>query len=121
MDCIVLILFAPPIFISTNKRVQFGIYRCDLNITFVLHSALDILRLNISNHNKVLHPSITMRRAHISNLFHSFKLIVPEITVVVHLGVVTEEVFVNYTIEACNLKGCNSYTVYLRSASTYFF
>ncbi|XP_052103116.1 uncharacterized protein LOC127736593 [Mytilus californianus] len=108
---------APPIFISTNKRVQFGQYKCDLNITVVLYSKLDIILLKISNDNRVLHPRITKGRPHTHDIFHGFKLKVHEITIVFHLGLATEEEFVNYTIDACNIKGCNSYTVYLRSGN----
>lgn len=115
------ISLAPPIFISTNKRVQFGQYNSELNITVVLYSILELqhVQLQISNHNRNLYPKITKRRAHIHNRFHGFKFIVPKLTVVFHLGVATEEDFVNYTLDACNIKGCTSYTVYLRSASTY--
>ncbi|CAC5393266.1 HMCN [Mytilus coruscus] len=108
-------VLSPPIFISTNKRVQLGQYRYELNITVSLYSKLDIIQLKISNHNRVLRPRITKGRARTPDIFHDLKLKLPEITVVFHLGLATEEDFVNYTLEACNIKGCNSYTVYLRS------
>lgn len=112
------IILAPPIFIPTNKRVQFGQYRHELNITVVVYSKLDIIPLKISNHNRVLRPNFTTERVHTDALFYGLKLKQHEITIVCHLGVATEKDFVNYTLEACNMKGCNSFTVHLRSAST---
>lgn len=112
------ISLAPPIFISTNKRVQFGQYNSELNITVVLYSILE-LHLKISNHNRNLYPRITKRRVHTHDIFHGFKVIVPDIIVVFRLGVAREQDFVNYTIDACNIKRCTSYNVYLRSGSTY--
>lgn len=117
---IIIILLAPPIFLATNRRVQFGQYGRDLNITVVLYSKLDIIQLNVSKLNKTLKPNITMSRFHTPDLFRGLDVRVSEITVVFSLGLATKEDFVNYTIDACNREGCNAYYVYLKSASTYF-
>ncbi|CAC5393278.1 unnamed protein product [Mytilus coruscus] len=108
---------APPIFISTNRRVQLGQYGCELNITAFLYSKPENIQLNISNQNKILQPRITHERVRAHDLFYSVNVTVSAIKLVFHLGLASKNDFANYSIEACNPKGCNTFTVDIRSTN----
>ncbi|CAC5393252.1 [Mytilus coruscus] len=105
----------PPIFVSTNQRVQYGQYERELNITVLLFNRSGNILLNISNHNQYLQPRITKERVDTQDVLHGVHVTVSAVKVVFYMGLATKEHFGNYTIEACNNEGCNTYIVYMRS------
>ncbi|XP_052079794.1 uncharacterized protein LOC127717955 [Mytilus californianus] len=105
----------PPIFVSTNQRVQYGQCERGLNITVFLFTRSANISLNISNHKKYLQPKITQERVDTHDILHGVNVTVSTVKVVFYMGLATREHFGNYTVVACNFEGCNRYIVNIRS------
>lgn len=76
--------------------------------------------LNISKDNQNLQPQISKERVDTHDVLHEVNVTISAVKVVFDMGLAKRQQFGNYTIEACNEEGCNTYIVNMRSGGKPF-
>ncbi|XP_071149213.1 cell adhesion molecule DSCAM-like [Mytilus edulis] len=107
----------PPIFVKANKPIQFGQYRQEINLTVFLYNKFGSIQTNITKENKMLNIQTTEEKIVTNDVFHNVNVSVNGIKITFKIVLDKAEDFNDYTITACNQKGCNEYMVMIKSAS----
>ncbi|XP_076088315.1 neural cell adhesion molecule 1-like [Mytilus galloprovincialis] len=107
----------PPIFVKANKPIQFGQYRQEINLTVFLYNKFGSIQTNITKENKMLNIQTTEEKIVTNDVFHNVNVTVNVIKKTFKIVLDKAEDFNDYTITACNKKGCNAYMVMIKSAN----
>ncbi|CAC5372146.1 CADM4 [Mytilus coruscus] len=106
----------PPIFVITNKPIQFGRYGQKMNLTVLLYNKYGTIQTTISKQNEPLHTETIQETIKTQDISHDVILTVSGIKITFQLTLDKIEDFTDYTIKACNEMGCNELTVKITPA-----
>ncbi|VDI77322.1 Hypothetical predicted protein, partial [Mytilus galloprovincialis] len=106
---------APPIFVSANRPIQYGRFGEKTNLRVHLYTTYGTIQTNISKRNEILKIHGRQKRILTHDMFHGVYVTVFGIKITFQLKLANIEDFTDYTIKACNNKGCNVFTVKVTS------
>ncbi|XP_052079070.1 uncharacterized protein LOC127717470 [Mytilus californianus] len=105
----------PPTFVNSNKQIQIGRYGKEINLTVLVYNKYGKLKTNLSKQNKYLNAHEIQEMIRIQAMVYGVNITVACIKITFQLTLDEIEDFTDYTIEACNKKGCNKLTVKIKS------
>ncbi|VDI11168.1 Hypothetical predicted protein [Mytilus galloprovincialis] len=104
-----------PIFVNANEPIQYGRYGEKTNLKVHLYNKYGTIQTTISKRNEILNIHGRQEKVLTQDIFHDINVTVSgiKITFLLTLGRIDD--FTDYTIKACNNKGCNVFTVKVTS------
>ncbi|VDI57359.1 Hypothetical predicted protein [Mytilus galloprovincialis] len=106
----------PPIFSNGNKPIQFGRYAQKMNLTVLMNNKFGTIQTYyISKQNETLDIQGRQEKIKLHDIVQDVNVTVSGIKIIFQLTLYTAEDFTDYTIKACNQKGCNELTVKVKS------
>ncbi|CAC5418263.1 unnamed protein product [Mytilus coruscus] len=105
----------PPKFVNSNKQIQIGRYGKEINLTVLVYNKYGTLKTNLSKRNKSLNAHEIQESIEIHEMVYDVNVTLACITITFQLTLDEIEDFTDYTIEACNKKGCHQLTVKIKS------
>ncbi|XP_071149256.1 nephrin-like isoform X2 [Mytilus edulis] len=104
----------PPKFVNSNKEIQFGRYGKETNLTVLVYNKYGTLKTNLLQRNKTLNIHGLQRSINIHEMVQDVNITVACIQIIFQLTLNRKEDCTDYTIEACNKKGCNELMVKIK-------
>ncbi|CAG2226571.1 unnamed protein product [Mytilus edulis] len=104
----------PPKFVNSNKQIQFGRYGKETNLTVLVYNKYGTLKTNLLQRNKTLNIHGLQRSINIHEMVQDVNITVACIQIIFQLTLNRKEDCTDYTIEACNKKGCNELMVKIK-------
>ncbi|XP_076107481.1 cell adhesion molecule DSCAM-like [Mytilus galloprovincialis] len=104
----------PPSFVNSNKQIQFGRYGKEMNLTVLVYNKYGTLKTNLLQRNKTLNVNELQKSIDIHEMVHDVNITVACIKIIFQLTLNKIEDCTDYTIEACNKKGCNELMVKIK-------
>ncbi|CAC5394317.1 unnamed protein product [Mytilus coruscus] len=106
----------PPVFLNANDPIQFGRYGQKMNVSVLLYNKFGTIQTDILKLNESLNIYGRQETIRTHDMFHDVNVRVSGIKITFQLTLDKIEDFRDYTIKACNEKGCNKLTVKIRSS-----
>ncbi|CAC5372894.1 unnamed protein product [Mytilus coruscus] len=107
-------ILIPPKFVNSNKQIQIGRYGKEINLTVLVYNKYGTLKTNLSKRNKSLNAHGIQESIQIHEMVYGVNVTMACIEITFQLTLDEIEDFTDYTLEACNKKGCNELTVKIK-------
>lgn len=104
-----------PVFINANDPIQFGCYGQEMDVSVFVYNKYGTLQTTISKSSKPLNKKGIQKTILKQDIFHGVKVTVAVTNIKFQLTLDGIDGFTNYTVNACNKKGCNAFTVKVTS------
>lgn len=107
---------APPVFVAHNTPVQNGQYGKELELKIHVYDKFYNGTVSIKTKDTTVKMNAKMERIITYDIFHGVNITVWGQQFTMDLPLTSENDFGNYTLEACNIVGCNYFDVQVQSA-----